>query len=116
MFRPYKGMLYEMTEENISRFEKGDIAPAKVSLHIDYDRYYSLTDEFHERSQKRTWESAFRSLKSSNLKVSPKNIFVATMLGRNYLLTHDSFCTLFKNRWLDDSVRKRDVDFSVTVF
>ena len=63
--------LFDLTQENVESYEKGTITPTNVDISIGSEKYYSLSNNFHERSKKRSCEHAFRSLNlCSNLKIN----------------------------------------------
>ena len=70
MFRPYKGMLYEWTSENLKLQKEGTLPLASVELsNNNGSKFYSLSDRFHARAKKKSPEESFRNLKNcSNLK------------------------------------------------
>ncbi|XP_076817966.1 uncharacterized protein LOC143463382 [Clavelina lepadiformis] len=77
MFRPYKGMLYEWTSENLKLQKEGTLPLASVELsNNNGSKFYSLSDRFHARAKKKSPEESFRNLKNcSNLKEINTSIY-----------------------------------------
>ncbi|CAK8679885.1 unnamed protein product [Clavelina lepadiformis] len=88
MFYPYKGMLYEWNETNLS-LEREGMLP---SVSIDFDQtgsFYSLNDAFHAKSKKKGPARSFRDLHNTDLIV---NSSVCEQKNNNMAKDRYSFC------------------------
>lgn len=64
MFKPFKGMLFEWTENNIQLSNEGRLPPIDINLNSQQcDRFYSLNDKFHHKTKKRSAEKNFRDIR-----------------------------------------------------
>nr|XP_039253461.1 uncharacterized protein LOC120330648 isoform X3 [Styela clava] len=64
LFYPYKGMLYEYSEENLKALDQGKLQPVMLNINQNPDKFYSLLDRFHTKSKKTSAEKEFRNLKN----------------------------------------------------
>lgn len=83
MFEPHMGMLYELSQQNKTLYEEGNLP--LVELDFQTNCCYSLHDRFHFKGKKKGFEKSFRDINQC------RNLTVNTSVAeqRNSIMAKD---------------------------